>query len=275
MSTHHATFGQLVAIEARRALSRRAVWLLVGIALLGIAFTGVIAFVGSNDFDPRNLELDIARLTDLWVTGGSEGVLMGTLMFLVVGAMIGGATVTGAEWQHGTVVTVCTWEVRRGRLLVARLLSATGLALVISLVLLVLFCLALAPTYLARGSTAGADAEFWREVVAAIARLSALSALAAGTGAAIASIGRRTTVAIGAAFAYLAVFESTVRSLWPARGRWLIGENAGILVTASDLEDAVFSRSVGTAALTLCGYLAVLVASAVVLFRRRDLASTA
>lgn len=272
--TGPATFGRLVGVEVRRALARRAVWLLVGIALVGIALTGVVAFVSSHDFDPRNLEPNIARLTDLWATGGADGVLTATLMFLVVGAMIGGATVTGAEWQHGTVVTVCTWEVRRGRLLLARIVSATVLAFVIAVGLLGLFCLALVPTYLLRGSTDGADVAFWREVAAAVVRISALTGLAAATGAAVASIGRRTTVAVGAAFAYLAVLEAAVRGLWPGRGRWLIGENAGILVTASDLEGEVFTRSVTTAALTLSGYVSVLIVVAVVLFRRRDLAST-
>ena len=89
--------------------------MLIGVALLGIALTGVIGFLGSNDFDPTRPEPDIARLTDLWVPGGGDGVLTATLLFLAVGAIIGGATVTGAEWQHGTIVTVSTWEVRRVR----------------------------------------------------------------------------------------------------------------------------------------------------------------
>jgi len=268
------SFPLLFAVEARRALSRRAVWLLVGIALAGIVLTGVIAFLGSNDFDPQRQEMDVARLTDLWVQGGGDGALTVTLIFLAVGGMIGGATVTGAEWQHGTVVTVSTWEVRRGRLVLARILSATLLAFVIALGLLSLFCLSLVPTYVLRGTTAGANAAFWSDLAGAIGRISALAALAAATGAAVASIGRRTTVAIGAAFAYLAFLESAVRGLWPDRGRWLIGENAAILVTAADLDGEAFSRSVVTAGLTLGSYVAVLVALAVLLFRRRDLAST-
>ena len=266
-------YGRLLAEEARRALSRRAIWLLIGVALVGIALTGVIAYVGSNDFDPRHAP-DIARLTDLWVTGGGDGVLAATLLFLAVGAIIGGATVTGAEWQHGTVVTISTWEVRRVRLLSARILSAMALATLIGMALLVLFCLSLAPTYLLRGTTDGADAEFWRELAFAIGRLAALTGLAAGLGAAVASIGRRTTVAVGASFAYLAVVETAVRAKWPEGARWLLGENTVVLATASDLEGAVFTRGVATAALTLCAYVAVLVGVALVLFRRRDLAGT-
>ena len=138
-------------------------------------------------------------------------------------------------------------------LLSARILSAMALATLIGMALMVLFCLSLAPTYLLRGTTEGADAEFWRELALAIGRLAALTGLAAGLGAAVASIGRRTTVAIGASFAYLAVVETAVRAKWPDWARWLLGENTVVLATASDLEGAVFTRGVATAALTLCG----------------------
>ena len=267
-------FPRLFAVEARRALSRRAIWGLISVALLGIVLTGVIAFAGSNDFDAAAPGPDIARLTDLWVPGGGDGALTATLLFLAVGAIMGGATVTGAEWQHGTIVTVSTWEVRRVRLLFARILSAMVLAGLIGMALVVLFCLALVPTYLLRGTTEGADAAFWRELAMAIGRISALTALAAGLGAALASIGRRTTVALAVAFAYLAVVETTVRVQWPERGRRLLAENTAVLVTAADLDGAEFTRGVGPAALTLCGYVVVLVAVALVLFRRRDLAGT-
>jgi hypothetical protein len=248
--------------------------MLIGVALLGIAISGVAAFLSSNDFDAGVPEVDIARLTDLWIAGGGDGVLPVTLMFLAIGAIIGGATVTGAEWQNGTVVTVCTWEPRRGKLLGARILSATVLAGAIAAVLLALFGLSLGPTYVLRGTTEGADAAFWFELAGAVGRFSGLTALAAAAGAAAASIGRRTTVALGVSFAYLAIVEGAVRGIWPGRARWLIGENAAILATAADLDGAAFSRGTTTAALTLGGYVAVLVAASVMLFRHRDLVST-
>lgn len=269
------SFPLLCAVEARRALSRRAVWTLIGVALLGIAITGVVAFTANADFDPSapHGDVEVARLTDLWVEGGADGVLAATLIFLAVGALIGGATVTGAEWQHGTVVTVATWEVRRGRLLAARLLTSFVLAVLIGLALVVAFGGALVPTYLLRGTTAGADGEFWRMLAAAIARISLMTGLAALLGGALASIGRRTTVALGVAFAYLAAVEGFLRALWPEQGRWLIGENVAIFTSAADLDGAPFTRGSAAAGVTLCAYAGVLVLAAIVLFRRRDLAA--
>lgn len=269
-----STFRTSCAVEARRALSRRAVRTLIGVALLGIAITGVVAFVTNGGFDPsvRRSSIEMARLSDLWVVGGADGVLGGTLLFLAVGALIGGATVTGAEWQHGTIVTHCTWEVRRARLLSARLLTSFVLATIISSALIALFVLALFPTYLWRGSTAGADADFWRGLGGAVLRVSLMAGLAAVLGGALASIGRRTTVALGVAFAYLAAVEGMVRGLWPERGRWLIGENVAILVSAGDLDGATFTRGPLAAGATLTAYVGALVIGAIVLFRRQDLA---
>jgi uncharacterized membrane protein (DUF485 family) len=62
-----STFRVLCAVEARRALSRRAVWMLIGIAVLGITITGIAVFAANGDFDPtvRHSEVEVARLTDL------------------------------------------------------------------------------------------------------------------------------------------------------------------------------------------------------------------
>lgn len=266
-------FIHLLPIEARRALSRRAVWVLVSVALVGLVALGGIAFLSSNDFDPSVAGPDVARLTDLWLRGGGDGTLTPALLFLTVGAMIGGATVTGAEWQNGMLITLCTWEVRRVPLLLARIVAAAMLATAIGLALLVLYCLVLAPTFLLRGSTEGADAAFWTDLLGAIGRMSVLGGLAAALAAALASIGRRTAVALGVAFAYLSFIEGAVRGLWPERSRWLIAENAIVFVTGADLEGAPFTRSTPLAIMTLVGYVAFFTCVALAAIRQRDMAS--
>lgn len=267
------SFGRLVHVEMRRALARRAVWALIAIALVGIAMTGVLAYFGSSGFEPSQPEPHIARLVDLW-SGHGDSVLTSASFFLVVGALIGGATVTGAEWQHGTIVTLCTWEVRRRRLLGARIVSAVVLSFVLALALIAMLVLVLVPTYLGPGTTQGADATFWTDTLQAAGRMAFLSSLAAGTAAAVASIGRRTTVAVGAAFVYLAILESAVRGLWPDRARWLIGENAAIFLAGQDLDNISFTRGAPLAAVTLCLYTVAAVTGAIVVFHRRDIAGS-
>ncbi|MEJ7582585.1 MAG: hypothetical protein WKF43_00585 [Acidimicrobiales bacterium] len=264
-------FIHLLPVEARRALSRRAVWALVSVALVGLVVLGALAFLSSNDFDPSVAEPDIARLTDLWLTGGGDGTLTPALIFLAVGAMIGGATVTGADWQNGTIITLCTWEVRRVPLLLARIVATALLATAIGAALLLLYCLSLVPTYLLRGSIEGADGGFWTSLLGAIVRMSVLTGLAAALAASVASIGRRTAVALGVAFAYLSFVEGAVRGLWPERSRWLIAENAIVFVTGADLEGAPFTRGVPVATLTLFGYVAFVTGLALVAIRQRDM----
>src|SRR3954470_11492903 len=213
---------QLIAIEIRRALYRRSTRVLIGLALLAIVVTGVIAFAKTGDFRAQaSPDRSIARLIDLWHNDG-DSVLAVTILFLAMGALIGGATVGGADWRTGGMSTLCTWEARRGRLLVARLVAVSVCAAVIALLLQALFVAALLPTYLAHGTTAGATWSWAGDLAAALARASLLIALAAAVGAAVATIGRNTTVALGAAFAYLAVVEGIVRGVWPWRARWLI-----------------------------------------------------
>src|SRR5439155_27264654 len=122
-----------------------------------------------------------------------------------VGALRAGASMVGADWRAGTVGTLLTWEPRRGRVLLAKLVSVALLAAAIALVLQILFILALLPAMLGRGTTTGADAEWFRGLVAVLLRGAALVGMAAAVGAAIASLGRNTSAALGAAFGYLVV----------------------------------------------------------------------
>jgi hypothetical protein len=266
-----APMSQLVAIEAHRAVARRSTRVLVGLALLAITITGVAAFVLTADFRSKaSPDTSLARLTDLWRNGG-DSVLGITILFLSLGALIGGATVGGADWRTGGMTTLCTWEPRRARLLVARLVAAASCAALIALALQAVFVAALLPTILAHGTTKGATWSWAADVASGLARSSLLIGLAAALGTAIATIGRNTTAALGAAFAYLAVVEGIVRGNWPMRARWLIGENATIFFSGNQLDTAPFRRSPLLAGITLTAYAVVIAVVAVEVFRRRDI----
>jgi hypothetical protein len=114
----------LLVVEVRRALHRRLVWALLALALLAIVVAGVVEFLASRDLDLVVLRgaghQDPAVMTDWWISGSTDGPLAVGALLLVMGALVGGASVAGAEWRAGTVTTVLTWEPRRVRLNLAR-----------------------------------------------------------------------------------------------------------------------------------------------------------
>jgi hypothetical protein len=258
----------LIAIEMRRALARPLVRVLIALALIGTAVAAVVTFIqtGKPSSDGP------IKLTQLWPTNGEDPILVVSALFLAIGALFAGASVAGAEWRAGSIVTLLTWEPRRVRVGVARVLSAALAAAVIGLVLQVVFALALLPALLAHGSSAGADDAWLWGLVGGVARSAILTGLAAALGASLAMIGRNTAVALGAAFVYLNVLEQVVRAWKPWLGQWLISENVALFLMGRPVEGLPFTRSTVTAAVTVVVYVGAVAALATALFRRRDIA---
>ena len=232
------------------------------------------ALIGPIDVfveDPR------FHLTNLWIPldeqgNGGDGILAITCLILVLGALMAGATFVGADWRHGTMGTQLTWEPRRWRVFGAKAVAVGLWALVIGVVLQALVGVSVVPAAVWRGTTEGADAAWFGDVVAAVLRTSLLGAGAALIGYAVASIGRNSAAALGVAFGYVAIGESLIRALRPAWQPWLVSDNATVVMFGGQLPDATFERSPGQAALILLGYLAVVVLAAGAVFARRDVA---
>ena len=212
------------------------------------------------------------RLTELWAPEGGDAIWAVTSVFLGIGALIGAASMIGAEWKAGTFTTLLTWEPRRVRVAVTKLAAAGLLAVVVAVALQLVLAGALMPTILLRGTTEGADGEWLRTAAGGLARSGLLAGLAAVVGGAVAMIGRSTSAALGAAFAYLAIVEAILRAWRPLQARWLLGENATIFLTGRRLDGVPFDRPVELAWATLLGYAVALVVLAAVTFRNRDVA---
>jgi hypothetical protein len=263
----------LLMSEMRRALHRHLVWVLIAIALVGITLLGVVAFFDSAGKSVAEIGRDgehPALMVHWWTAGTGDGILMIAALPLLLGGVLGGASVFGAEWRAGTVTTALTWEPRRLRLHAARLGSAFLLATVIAFVLEVLFLLAAVPAVLAHGSTAGTDGAWWWSLAGAIGRIAVITGVAAALAGSLATIGRSTTFALGAVFGWLAIVENLIRGLKPAFAPHLLGENLGILVTWAPLSDVDFTRNAPVAAVAVAGYVALIVAVAAGSFARRD-----
>ena len=269
---------RLLMVEMRRALHRRLSWVLIGVALVGSAVAGVTAFASSTGLDLAALEArhetHPAVLRHWWVAGTGDGMLMVAAVFLVMGGLIGGASVVGAEWRAGTVTTLLTWEPRRLRLHLARAGACAVLAFVVSFALQAVYLGSFLPAALTHGSTAGADGAWLVALAAAMGRISLLTAVATTVGASLAFLGRNTTAALALAFAWMAIGENLVRTQLADLQPYLLGENTSLTVTWRPLRDVAFTRGPVVAAMTLVAYGVGLAAVSALRFHRSDVAAT-
>jgi ABC-type transport system involved in multi-copper enzyme maturation permease subunit len=201
---------------------------------------------------------------------GLRDIFAGTSFVLAAIGLIAGASFIGAEWHWGTVATLLTWEPRRTRVLLTKVavcvLAVFALLLLVEVVLGGVLWLDAAT----RGITSGTgSASWWRSVAGVVVRAAALGAFASAVGIAVATVGRNTAAALGAAFVYFAIVERLIRGLRPMWQRWLVGENAAAFLVGNG--DASMQRTMVSSGLVLLAYAAALVCLGLVWFRARDL----
>lgn len=301
---------RLVLVELRRLVSRRLLAVLTMIIVAVFAVAGVLAFRASSDSPEAMAsarasfagevahcvsEVNSGTLNDEPIppaaTADPEGycrtnvvefgdprfdysefdwMLLGTGMPFVALAWLFGASAMGAEWNNRTIVTTLTWESRRGRVVAAKAVAAGLIAGAWIFLLQAVFAGALYPAAEFEGLTRGIDAGWWLDLAGVGLRISALAALGAVLGFALATIGRNTAAALGVGFVYLAVIESLVRTHKPSWTDWLIGDNASLFLIGPE-EVTHLGHSQTGATLVLLAYAGAIVALAVLIFRRRDL----
>ena len=243
----------LLASELRRFRSRRLVKVLTLLEVLAIVIAGVIVYITQ--------EYELASFPNT-LRGSS-------LVLLSVGWMLG-ASAIGAEWHAGHVTTILTWEPRRGRVILAKILASLTSVLVLSMAVQALLGIALAVDAAGRGSTAGADAAWLAESAAVAFRVALLSTIFAGFGFALAAAGRNTAVALGAGFGYLVIVENLVRGLRPEWTPWLLTDNAAMFIIGSPTEFPLLGHTVVEAGAYLAVIGVALLLGAAGLFRMRD-----
>jgi hypothetical protein len=129
---------------------------------------------------------------------------------------------------------------------------------------------ALWPAASFRGSTAGLDAAWTRETAGVLLRCAAVCALGSIMGFALAMVARNTAAALGVGFGYLIVFEQVLGALRPGWRPWLLITNIGVVVSGDPTVLDVANRTVVEAALILTAYAGILMVTAGLLFRARD-----
>ncbi|HUF83951.1 MAG TPA: ABC transporter permease subunit [Acidimicrobiia bacterium] len=258
----------LLAVEVRRALSRRLVRTLILIALLGIVVLALGAFFSS---EPDTA--DAYSSADIWAGNdepGDANTLGQTSGLFVLMGLLGGASFIGAEYKAGTIATVLTWEPRRVRVIAGKLLAAGIVAAAAYVVLQAMLGAALIPAVIARGDDAGLDSEFYWRVGGLLLRGGLVTGGAAVLGASLAALGRNTTAALGVALGYLIVVEQILRGLRPGWHDWFLLENLFLVLVGRPEEGSDIERSVISAGILLTGYLVAVAVVASVAFARRD-----
>jgi ABC-type transport system involved in multi-copper enzyme maturation permease subunit len=144
---------------------------------------------------------------------------------------------------------------------------------VISFLVQVAFLASFLPAVFANGTTAGADVDWWLQLLEAMARVSLLTAGAAVLAVALATLGRNTAFALAAVFTWFAVVESIARGLEPSLKPWLWAENLATVFTWAQLDNDQLTRSPASALATMFVYIGVVVAAGAATFRRRDIAA--
>ncbi|MET8082988.1 ABC transporter permease subunit [Micromonospora sp. NPDC005237] len=213
------------------------------------------------------------------------------IAFLVLFGFLVGASYIGADLNSGGVVNLLLWRPRRLTVLGAKLGTLLGTVLALA----VAASLAYLATFWVIGQTAGLagqlSGDFWRSLGAVHGRGLVLVLLATAVGFAIATLGRHTSAALGAAAAYAVVWELGARlvlEIVDARrpdqlmlsshiGAWLTGE-----VRFWDAQrcrgdsgngycEGFYSLTWGPALVVLLVITGGLTMAAFAVFRRRDL----
>jgi ABC-2 type transport system permease protein len=253
----------LLRTELRRCWSRRAVHLFGLLALAGIALAAVLVFI--NSAKPGN-GFNVVDIRNVFQGVSAPLTILGIAL---------AASFMGAEWSAGTMTTLLTWEPRRVRIFVAKLVAAAIFTFVSAILLQIVLGLALLPSALAHGSAAGANAHWFWSAAGTATRGAIVAVLGAAIGLAIASMARNTTAAVLGAFFYLFVLENLIQGLKPLWSGWLFSENAGIFILGPKAANnsgngVIVGHSSLQALLVMCTYAAIITVAAVALFLRRD-----
>lgn len=209
-----------------------------------------------------------------------NGIVLGASMTLFIVAAIVGASFIGAEYKSGTIETTLLWEPRRMRVLGSKIVAATVSAAIIHVTLLGLLVLVMLPAAVWRGSTAGADSDFWIALLGVILRGGLAAGAIAAVSLSVSLVTRNTVGGVAVLLGYSAISPilslSLLRVILPydLTGNvtaFASGGEVGRFVGANFDIQIVYAHGAGGAAIRVAVYTAIAIAIAAVVFLRRDI----
>jgi ABC-2 type transport system permease protein len=215
-----------------------------------------------------------------------DALTSGTSSMVVLLGVLLGASLSGADWTAGTMGTLLTWEPRRTRVHLTRVLVTTVAVLVFTLAtqlwLIGVFRIAIAIS----GTTAGTPPGTTRHLLEIIVRVAVVAAAFGLVAHAVATFGRSTVAAVGVLFGYLIVVEAFLAGLWTAIQPRLLIRAAEVVISQQPLlgrasvtegpngnvivQSQAVLLSVRGAWVVLAVWVVALTALALLVFRARD-----
>jgi len=302
----------LAGSEILRVRSRRVLWVLSFVAIAGVLVGVTIGAVNSRpptaaetqaarvrydraiercmtqiDRPPEGTELrafcesSVASLdqpgtADAMELRDGRRLLEGLSTMVILLGVVLGATLVGADWASGTFATLLTWEPRRVRVVVVRLLVIAFAVVVVTGVIQLVFIAAFRLAVALRGSTVGASSDWLLELAGVALRVSLGAAALAVIAGGIATIGRSTVLAVGSLFAYLVIVEGFLVGLVGGIERWLLIRALTIVVSNQPSigfdgsSGTTYTTSVAQGRVIVLAYVVALTALAIAAMQRRD-----
>ncbi len=270
--TFHALFGS----ELRRFLARRALrWTLAG-ALAVVTLTLVINAVRSTGTGFSDHTMYLRKLWFEAPDGVQETATLSVAIYLMILGVVLAATGVGGDYRAGTLGTLLTWEPRRLRLAVARLVAIATGAVGLYAVVMAVFVGGWWIGASVRGSTSGLGPDFWTNLAAVIGRGAVGVLLLAMITAGLALVTRGTVGALGVWFAYLVGIEGILAGRLTGLRPHLLLENlapflqgASLRVRGGGFGDHL-EVAPGSGLVTCLILAAIVTALGVLAFRARD-----
>jgi ABC-2 type transport system permease protein len=151
----------------------------------------------------------------------AKDLLTGAAYILMMLGLVVAASAVGAEWQSGTFASLLTWEPRRQRVLVAKVVAPVVLMTVVAAVLGSLLLVGADIAAATRGTTAGTTQHVVHDLISMSGRVLGLVALVTLLGAALAALTRHTVAVVGVVGGYLVAGElvgAIVSTWWRTHG---------------------------------------------------------
>lgn len=178
---------------------------------------------GCQQMQPPSIEEMYGRMPPL--TEQYRMLLRGLVYPFAFLALAMGSTAVAAEFSHRTIGTLLTFEPRRTRVFLAKVLAPAVAAVPMTVAGLVLVLLGVPAVFRWFRIDDGMPAEDWRFLLWMALRVVAVAVLAGAFGAAAAFLVRHSGVVIGVLVGYLVLAEGFIGNMFTSVQSYLLGRN--------------------------------------------------